>query len=271
MLLSNAANLVYGVKEGYDISVLNDCKAVVEKKGFVSTGTLTYAAGEILEIEFPQYDRFELGESVKVMVYAKGGIYVFESTVIAKDINALIILNPPENRRKFQDKRQDPRVPVGQQGKVLSLIEAKRKTERKFTDPLPIKIDNVSMTGAGLLFSIDLPLQVQSQLHLEMDIGTLVECRTEIIHMKRSEEGTLCGTKIIDIDAEHAHKLRSFILKSQIEAYYLQKAEKAAEQLTGVKQGDDVGLDGNPSDSTADVHAPHAYYITDNRGDSSGT
>src|SRR5690606_29800970 len=111
----------------------------------------------------------------------KGGIYVFESTVIAKDINALIILNPPENRRKFQDKRQDPRVPVGQQGKVLSLIEAKRKTERKFTDPLPIKIDNVSMTGAGLLFSIDLPLQVQSQLHLEMDIGTLVECRTEII------------------------------------------------------------------------------------------
>lgn len=218
---------------GYDISVLIDAKAVVEKKDYVSTGTLTYVAGELLEIEFPQYDQFLLGEKVKVMIYAKGGIYVFESTVLAKDSGALVVLNPPENRRKFQDKRQDPRVPVNEKARVLSLFEIARKVERKFPDPLNVRLDNISMSGIGLVIDADIPLQARNQLLLELDLGVQFECRTEIVHLQRHKGGYRCGTRIIELKDDHAQWLRSYILKSQIETYYREKTEKLRQALMG--------------------------------------
>ena len=218
---------------GYDISVLMDAKAVVEKNTFVATGTVTYVAGELLEIEFPQYDRFVLGEKVKIMIYAKGGIYVFESTVIAKDAGALVVLHPPENRRKFQDKRQDPRVPVKEQARLLSLYEYSRKAERRFPDPPSLWLDNISNSGIGLMIDIDVPIQPRNQLLLQLDLGVQFECRTEIIHLRPVEGGIRCGTRIIDIHDDHAKWLRSYILRRQIETYYTEKAERIRQSLTG--------------------------------------
>lgn len=251
-----------GNPAGYDISVLTESKAVVEKKGFVATGTLTYAAGEILEIEFPQYDQFALGEQVRVMIYAKGGIYVFESTVIARDSGSLIVLNPPENRRKFQDKRQDPRISVNHTGRLLSLFEYARKTERRFPDPPAIRVDNLSMSGAGIWFDLELPLQVRNQLHLELDIGFQLEIRTEIVHLRRGEQGILCGTRIIQIDMEQANKLRSYILKNQIETYYRIKEEKIREQLQGSSGKDQAAAS---AEEFKTEKAPHAYYISEGK------
>ena len=249
---------------GYDISVLIDAKAVVEKKGFVSTGTLTYVAGELLEIEFPQYDQFMLGEKVKIMIYAKGGIYVFESTVLAKDSGALVVLNPPENRRKFQDKRQDPRVPVNEQARVLSLFEYARKVERKFQEPLNIRLDNISLTGIGLLIDVDLPLQARNQLHLELDLGVQFECRTEIIHLQRHKNGFRCGTRIIELKDDHAQWLRSYILRSQIESYYREKTEKLRQALMGNDAPNSAASE--PTASTANAErSSQTYLFNDSR------
>jgi len=216
---------------GYDITVLLDSKAVVEKKGFIATGTLTYVAGELLEIEFPQYDHFLLGEQVKIMIYAKGGIYVFESTVLAKDSGALVVLNPPENRRKFQDKRQDPRVPVQENARLLGLFEYARRTERRFSEPPNLRLDNISISGIGLLVDLDVPLHPRNQLHLEIDLGVRFECRAEIIHLSPSEGGIRCGTRIVEINDLYAKWLRSYILRSQIETYYKQKTERLRQAL----------------------------------------
>ncbi len=221
----------YGSKEGYDISVMTDCKAVVEKKGYVATGTLTYAAGEIIEIEFPQFDTFKLGEAVRVMVYSKGGIYVFETTVIAKAQGALIIINPPENRKRFMDKRQHPRVDARTNGKMLSMFETARKTERRFDEPIPFRMENISMAGAGFVTEIELPLAAQTELAIEVDLGFNFHCRMEIVHKKRIDVGLQFGTRIVHMSDDHASKLRAFILKSQIETYYKEKADKVQEAL----------------------------------------
>jgi len=218
---------------GYDITVLIDAKAVVEKKNYIATGTVTYVAGELLEIEFPQYDHFALGEKVKMMIYAKGGIYVFESTVIAKDSGSIVVLHPPENRRKFQDKRQDPRVPVKEKALLLSLYEFTRNTERKFSDPPVIQLDNISKSGIGLVLNLDMPLQPRNQLHLQLDLGVRFECRTEIIHLRPVEGGIRCGTRIIEIPDNYANWLRSYLLRRQVENYYTEKAERIRRELIG--------------------------------------
>lgn len=232
MSLTNSSSLSDNPM-GYDITVLIDSKAVVEKKGYIATGTLTYVAGELLEIEFPQYDQFLLGEKVKIMIYAKGGIYVFESSVLAKDSGALVVLNPPENRRKFQDKRQDPRVPVKENARLLGLFEYARKTERSFPEPPSILLDNISISGIGLLVDSDVPLQPRNQLRLELDLGVRFECRTEIVHLQPHENGVRCGTRIVEINDIYAKWLRSYILKCQIESYYKEKAERIRRALLG--------------------------------------
>ena len=221
----------YGSKEGYDISVMTDCKAVVEKKGFVATGTLTYAVGEIIEIEFPQYDVFTLGEAVRVMVYSKGGIYTFETTVIAKAQDALIIINPPDNRKRFMDKRQHPRIDTRTTGALLSMFESTRNAERKFDYPIPFRLENISMAGAGIIMEVELPLQPQTELAIEVDLGFQFHCRMEIVHKKKVDHVLQLGTKLTQMSNDHASKLRAFILKSQIETYYKDKADRTQEEL----------------------------------------
>ena len=61
----------YGSKEGYDAEVLIECQAVMSKDDFVSTGILTYAQGDIMEIELPEYDVFQLGDKAKMTLYTK--------------------------------------------------------------------------------------------------------------------------------------------------------------------------------------------------------
>ncbi len=218
--------LVYGSKEGSDISVMIDCKAVVEKKNFIATGLLTYAAGEIIEIEFPQSELFQLGEQVRIIVYTKSGIYVFESSILAKAQDAIIVINPPDNRKRFLDKREHPRVPVRQPGKVISIIDAIRKTEQKLEDPLTLHLDNISMTGVALSTQVAMPLPFKAELMLELDLGFTFRCRTEIVHKKQIDTGLIYGTRLLQLEQEHESKLRAYILRSQIETYYKEKSDK---------------------------------------------
>ena len=50
------------------LDVLIDSRAVLGKDDFVATGVLTYAQGDIIEIELPEYDVFQLGDKVKMTV-----------------------------------------------------------------------------------------------------------------------------------------------------------------------------------------------------------
>ena len=76
-----------GFKETQEpnMSILVHCRTVVEKKDYVSTGILTYAEGDMVEVEIGDYQLFDLGTIVKLTIYTPAGIFMFNTTVIAKD------------------------------------------------------------------------------------------------------------------------------------------------------------------------------------------
>ncbi|WP_020618200.1 PilZ domain-containing protein [Paenibacillus daejeonensis] len=214
---------LYGSKEGNDVSVLVDAKVAVEKRSFVATGIVTYVLGEIIEVELPQFDEFGLGEQVKLMIYSRGGMFVFESTVIAKHNGALMILNPPENRRRFNDKREHPRVEVACTGTLHAMLNPSSRQEWLMPSPVEFTIDNMSMGGLGLMLTVDLGISRTWQLDVQLDLGFVLPCGLEIIRIDRSASSFYYGASFRGMPQEQASRLRAFILKRQIEAHYEQK------------------------------------------------
>lgn len=214
---------LYGSKEGNDVSVLVDAKVAVEKRNFVATGVVTYVRGEIIEIELPQFDLFGLGEQVKLMIYSRSGMFVFQSTVIAKHNGALMILNPPDNRRKFNDKREHQRVEVACSGTLHGMKNPASQQEWLMPSPVDFAITNMSMGGLGLMLTIDMGISRTWLLDVQLDLGFLLPCGLEIIRMDRSATAFYYGASFRGMPQEQASALRAFILKRQIEAHYEQK------------------------------------------------
>jgi c-di-GMP-binding flagellar brake protein YcgR len=221
--ISKSSVSFYGSKEGNDISVLLECRAVVEKADFVSTGLLTYAQGEIIEIEIPEYDVFQLKEPVKIILYTKNGMFVFESTIIAKEEGSLIIINPPENRKKFVDKREYPRVDIDKGGLLSSIHDRQKGLKQALEQPIPVAVNNISMSGAGFLLDYELGLNPGMELAIELDLGFPLACKSEIVRKNKTESGYFYGTRFISVAADSRNALRAFVLRSQVEMYYVQK------------------------------------------------
>ncbi|GGG26455.1 flagellar brake protein [Paenibacillus abyssi] len=223
----------YGSKEGNDIGILLDSKVVVEKKSYVSTGVLTYVLGDFIEVEMPQFDEFRLGEQVKLIVYTKSGMFVFESTVVAKDKGSLIIINPPSNQKKFIEKREHPRVSTAHTGLLHAVHHFNHNSRLPMEVPVHFAVNNISMGGLGIVLEDDLGFQKISRLEMELDLGFSLRCLTEIIRSENSAQGTFYGVRYIDLSKEETCALRAFILKIQVEDYYKQKKQdKFNEQIS---------------------------------------
>ncbi|MFS0725015.1 PilZ domain-containing protein [Paenibacillus sp. 1P07SE] len=214
---------LYGSKEGNDVGVLVDAKVAVEKRNFVATGIITYVLGEIIEVELPQYDTFVLGEQVKLIIYSRSGMFVFESSVIAKHRGALMVINPPENRRRFNDKREYPRVEVDCSGTLHAMKNPSSRQEWAMPSPVDFVIDNMSMGGLGLKLTVDLGISRTWLLEVRLDLGFDLPCGLEIIRSDRSADGFYYGASFTGLPQDHAGRLRSFILRRQIETYYEEK------------------------------------------------
>ncbi|MFD2615629.1 PilZ domain-containing protein [Paenibacillus gansuensis] len=201
-------------------SVLLDCKTVVEKDDFVSTGVLTYAEGDIVEVEIAEYKLFKLGSPVKLTIYSPAGIHVFHSTVIARHNGAIMVINPPENKRKFRDKRESPRVPADRKGHFKSPHES---TLFSKGEPVALQLKNVSLSGMGLtVFDYD-RLPAGTRLDLTLDIGFTLECPVEVVRCEPLQQGFYYGVQLLDLTPEQSQGLRAFILRSQAETYFKTK------------------------------------------------
>lgn len=233
---SNRNSHVYGSKEGNDPNILIDCKAVVERKDFLSTGVLTYAQGDIIEIEIPQYEAFRLGDKVKVIIYTKTGMFVFDSAIIAKELGSLIILNPLENRKKFSEKREEARIDIQQNGFLRGLNDMARKRKHIFDEPIGIAVNNISMSGVGFMLSNDIGLIEKAHLEIELDLGFIIPCVAEIMRREVTAEGYYYGVRYVDIQQDKLNALRGFILKNQIETYFVRKKEEMHRKATQVKK-----------------------------------
>ncbi|MEW9702361.1 PilZ domain-containing protein [Paenibacillus sp. SI8] len=214
----------YGSKEGNDADVLIESRAVLSKKDFVSTGVITYSLGEIMELEMPQSEAFQLGDKVKVTIYSKSGLFVFDTTVVAKDQGSVVIINPPENRKKFTEKREFPRIDVTQDGLLHSVHDLRKQNKHQFENPVVISIKNISLSGVGftILENSIVDKIVEKHLHLdvELDLGFSMACKTEIVRKEKSESGIYYGARYIDVPDMKTNALRAFILKNQIEMYF---------------------------------------------------
>lgn len=215
----------YGSKEGNDTDILINCETVVEKVDFVSTGVLTYVLGDIIEIEIPQFDVFKLGEKVKITVYSKSGLFVFDTSVIAKEKGSLIVINPPENRKRFTEKRQFPRISVTNKGVLRALHDPKQNQKQNFDEPIDFALDNISMNGLGFSLSLDLGIHSESHLEVELDLGFPLSVVTQVVRKEKNASGTYYGAAYIEMPKEKTNALRAFILKKQVELYFVKKRE----------------------------------------------
>ncbi|OCT13207.1 hypothetical protein A8709_20230 [Paenibacillus pectinilyticus] len=234
----------YGSKEGYDAEVLINSRTVLAKDDFVSTGILTYAQGDIMEIELPEYDVFLLGDKVKVTMYTKSGLFVLDTTVVAKEPGSLIVINPPENRRKFSEKREFPRVEVKNLGQIMGFQNVQQKEQHQLENPIQISIKNISMNGLGFTINdnsmIDAILHKKCLLQVELDLSFEMPCMLEIIRKEKLEDTYYYGAGFETIPMEQSNTLRGFILRNQIQTYFEQKRDeefkKAMEKKSAANQ-----------------------------------
>lgn len=214
------------IKNRSQNGILLNSRTMVEKKDFVSTGILTYAEGDIIEIEMSEYKAFVLGDKVNLTVYSPGGVYVFESTVVAKDHGALMVINPPNNQSRFAEKREHPRMKVSQSGVIVSIKEAEG-VERLLQNKVELTVQNLSISGLGFTVLENMDLYPNSTtVNVALDLGFTLQCTTEIIRTETTAEGYYYGARYVDLTPDKANSLRAFILKMQVESHYTLKNEE---------------------------------------------
>lgn len=205
-------------------TILENCRTVVEKRDFVSTGIMSIAAGDMLEVEISDYDRFILGEQVKLNVYTPAGIYMIASTIVGKDTGSLIMINPPDNQKKFEDKRKHPRVEVTQTGLVASVIRPDGKgTLGELARPLEFQVRNISLSGIGFTLEEEIKLDPSCHVEMEIHLGTVIPCVAEIVRSEADEAGIYYGARYVRMPDEKLNSLRAFILREQIAAHSMMK------------------------------------------------
>jgi c-di-GMP-binding flagellar brake protein YcgR len=207
-------------------SVAVGSRVSVERKDFVSTGIVTFIEGDIIEIELSQAKYYKPGDEVKVTVYSSNGFLILPSSVIAKDIDVIMILNPPENQRLIQ-RRQHPRIDLQTDGIIHSLGWAV-SSEQKLNTPLPIHISNISLGGIGFIVGDDTPIRTAMVADAELGIIGGLRCKIEVTRKQAADRGAYIGAKFLEVPAEQQTSLRGFIIRTQIEARAKHRREEAA-------------------------------------------
>jgi c-di-GMP-binding flagellar brake protein YcgR len=200
-------------------------KTVVMNNDYVSTGVLTYVEGDIIEIELDDLKSFALGDQVKITIYSTGGIHVFESHVVAKNKDSIIILNSPENKDKFAERREHPRVQIEEKGILHAIVEAKTKLRRELEDPLDVTLKNISISGIGFQLYGQFALANSTELELEAVLGERLQVKAEVVRREKTEFGYFYGAQFTGMEQNQLNLLRAYVLTQQVEWYYRRKEE----------------------------------------------
>lgn len=203
--------------------VLEHSRTVVERKDYVSTGVLTHAEGDLLEIEIAEFKDFQLGESVKITIYSPAGIHILHSSVIGKHEGSIIIIHPPNHQKKFEDKRKYPRVDTDREGSVLQIDTG--GSSRTLDIPIRLFLRNISLQGVGFQLLEDPVFKIDTKMRIELDLGFTLPCMIEVVRREKSESGSFYGAQLLDLSEDYLRNLRAFILKQQIENHYKYKSE----------------------------------------------
>jgi len=205
------------------------CRVSIEKDAYISTGIVSYIEGDIIEIELPQFNVYKPGDPVKLTVYSSNGFLILASSVIAKDIGMLMVLNPPENQR-LSTRRQFPRIDVTDTGSLRALRWASGGAD-KLGEPTVVDIRNVSLGGVGFTIETDPGIRPLMIAELELHINGGMPCTIEVSRKQTTEEGlTYVGARFASIEPDDLNALRGYILRQQIK----QRAKQRLDEPTAM-------------------------------------
>jgi hypothetical protein len=213
------------------MSILVHSRAVLEKKDNVSTGILTYAEGDMMEVEMGDYQIFELGDLVKITIYTPAGIFMFHTTIIAKDNGSLIVIHPPENRKKFSEKRMHTRIDLKHKGLVSGIWAEGSAVKQIFSQSLEVAVNNISQSGIGFTIDGNLKLKQGEHIEIHLDLGVKLSCKAQIMRIEDPESVLYYGAELIDMPKDQMSALRAFILKSQVEQHMNRKKDGSSKRV----------------------------------------
>jgi len=203
-------------KDLLPLNVLLHCRTVVEGKNFVTTGVMTHVEGELFEVELPEFEQFELGETVKMTVYSPAGIQSMSSIVFAKYEGAIALLQPPELQKRFKERREHPRVEIEGKAQIVRVLGSSGE-EREIGDADGLTIHDISISGISFS-GLDAPhFATKSRLRATIEIGISFDCELEIVRRERQEHLMHCGAKMHVLEPEMLRPLRALILRQQVQ------------------------------------------------------
>lgn len=204
-------------KELLSVKSLLHCRTVIANSHFVATGIMTQVEGELFEVELHEFDRFELGEAVKLTVYSPAGIQTFQSIVFAKYEGAVAIIQPPLVQQRFQEKREYFRVEAAGMAQILRIM-AENGEAKLLPEPLEAELSDISIAGVGLRIAEHPELSTATHLGAVLHLGFSLACDLEIVRRDRLEEDRLSyGMRMKLLDPEMLRPLRAFVLRKQVE------------------------------------------------------
>ncbi len=198
------------------LNVLLHCRTVVEGKNFVTTGVMTHVEGELFEVELPEFEQFELGETVKLTVYSPAGIQSMSSIVFAKYEGAIALLQPPELQKRFKERREHPRVEIDGNAMILRVLGDSGE-EREIQSPESLTIHDISISGISFSGPDAPHFATKSRLKATIEIGISFDCELEIVRRERQENRMQCGAKMHVLEPEMLRPLRALILRQQVQ------------------------------------------------------
>lgn len=212
------SKLVPDERELLPLNVLLHCRTVVEKTNFVTTGVMTHVEGELFEVEIPEFELFELGETVKLTVYSPAGIQTIQSIVFAKYEGAIAVLQPPNLQKRFKERREHPRIEISGNARVYHAI-GETGEEIRLDQPLELTVIDISLSGLGFSGPDAHQINRNMRLKAKVEIGFGFDCELEIIRRERQEDKVLLGAKMHVLEPEMMRPLRAIILCHQVEKH----------------------------------------------------
>ncbi|MCI3921470.1 PilZ domain-containing protein [Paenibacillus sp. TRM 82003] len=201
-------------------------KVSVEGTEYLSTGSVSYIEGDIIEIELSYATFFTPGEQVKLTVYSTNGFMTLLSSVIARDTGILMVLNPPENQR-LATRRQFPRIDLSRTG-TLEALRWSEGGENKLDEAVSLEIQNISLGGLGFHLPVDPGIRAMMVADVSLEILGGLQCSIEISRKSMSQGKIYIGARFLDLGPEQNTMLRGYILRMQVEQRARQRIEEQA-------------------------------------------
>jgi hypothetical protein len=211
-------------KDLLPLNVLLHCRTVVEGKNFLTTGVMTHVEGELFEVELHQFEKFELGETVKLTIYSPAGIQSMPSVVFAKYEGAIALLQPPELHKRFKERREHPRVDITGNAQIIHVLKEPGH-ELELTEPMELTVHDISISGIGFSGPDSSHLGQNMKMKAQVHIGIGFSCVLEIVRREPQEERILWGAKMLVLEPEMRRPLRALILRQQVEKHAQMRRE----------------------------------------------